>query len=169
MKIRPLLYNLTAASLLILFLAVTAFKSEEDPLQKRLFNVSLSEIKEGLPAKKVISDKMLFKNGHLKSDFLYSKYGYKWLRYRINKDSIYTDSTDTEVRFLEVEAIYTDKKNQTIFVNFTTCEWDIDGSIKITKNDKVKKYYSLFGREKGGKPKKAKKKRNETPILEILK
>jgi glycine cleavage system aminomethyltransferase T len=61
------------------------------------------------------------------------------------------------VRLLEVEASTTDEKNQTIFVNFNTVEWDAEGTIKITKNDKIKKQFDFVGREKGGKPKKEKK------------
>ena len=83
--------------------------------------------------------------------------------------SIFTDSTDTEVRWLEVEASATDEKNQSVFLNFISCEWDLDGVIKITKNDRLKKYYDMAGREIGGKPKKKKKKEETTPLFEILK
>ena len=62
------------------------------------------------------------------------------------------------MRLLEVEASATDLNNQTVFLEFNTLEWDIDGVIKITKNDRLKRYYDLSGREKGGKPKKVKKK-----------
>ena len=64
----------------------------------------LDESKDGVAGKKAISDKLEFKEGKLFSDYLYDKFGYKWIRYRINKDSIFTDSTDTEVRLLVVEA-----------------------------------------------------------------
>ena len=148
---------LTAGLVFIMF----GFKDENDSLHKRTFNISLSETKNGVVAKKVIMDKLYFKNGKLFSDFLYDKFGYKWIRYRINKDSIFTDSTDTEVRFLLVEASLTDDNNQTVLLDFTTQEWDLDGTIKITKNDKLKKYYDMAGREKGGKPKKVKKKRKK--------
>ncbi|MBL7933974.1 MAG: hypothetical protein JNL60_18870, partial [Bacteroidia bacterium] len=114
-------------------------------------------------------DKIEFKNGKLRTGYLQKKFGYKWIRYHINKDSIFTDSTDTEVRWLEVEASATDEKNQSVFLNFISCEWDLDGVIKITKNDRLKKYYDMAGREIGGKPKKPKKKKDETPLFEILK
>jgi hypothetical protein len=148
-------------SVLIAVITLTlliSFKTEKDSLHKRVFNISLSETKDGVVSKKVIQDRMFFKDGKLFSDHLYEKYGYKSIRYRINKDSIFTDSTDTEVRLLEVEASATNEDNQTVSVNFTTVEWDIDGVIKITKNDKLKKYFDFSGREKGGKPKKEKKK-----------
>lgn len=151
----------------VVFLSLVAFKGEKDSLHKRTFNIMFDEVKDGVPAKKGIADKMTFKDGKLFSEFLFSKYGYKWMRYRINKDSIYTDSTDTEVRMLEVESSVTNEDNQTVTVNFTTVEWDLDGTVKITKNDKLKKYYDIVGREKGGKPKKPKKPK-ENRVFEIV-
>ncbi len=145
----------------IFFFLLFAFKSEKDSLHKRTFNISLSEVKDGVVAKKTIADQVTFKDGKLFSDYLFEKFGYKAIRYRINKDTIYTDSTDTEVRQLEVEASATNEDNQTAAITFTTVEWDIDGVIKITKNDKLKKYFDFAGREKGGKPKKEKKKKNK--------
>ncbi len=155
-------------SISVLFM-LFAFKGEKDPLHKRTFTVMLDEVRDGVPAKKGISDKWSFKEGKMFSDYMYDKFGYKWMRYRINKDSIYTDSTDTEVRLLEVEASFTNEENQTVTINFTSVEWDLDGTVKITKNDKIKKYYDFVGREKGGKPKKEKKKKSgETKIFEII-
>jgi hypothetical protein len=152
-------FVLLAAAIVLL-----SFKGEKDALHKRIFNISLTEVKDGIPAKKVITDQMDFKDGKLFSTFLEEKFGYKWIRYRINKDSIFTDSTDTEVRLLKVDASATNEDNQTVIINFDTQEWDIDGTIKITKNDKVKKYYDMVGREKGGKPKKEKKKKEELDV-----
>ncbi|WP_317897558.1 hypothetical protein [Aurantibacillus circumpalustris] len=151
----------------VLFMALMAFKGEKDSLHKRTFNIMLDQMKDSVAAKKGIQDKMTFKDGKLFSDYLFSKFGYKWMRYRINKDSIYTDSTDTEVRLLEVESSATNEDNQTVTINFVSIEWDLDGTIKITKNDKLKKYFDFVGREKGGKPKKPKKKK-ENKIFEIV-
>lgn len=147
-------------TLAFFFLFTFSFKAEKDPLHKREFTIKVTEVKEGsAPAKKPTMDKMAFKDGKLFSDFLYDKFQYKWLKYRINKDSIYTDSTDTEVRMFEVECTTTDEANQTLIVNLTIEEWDIEGTVKITKNDKLKKSFEIIGREKGGKPKKSKKKK----------
>lgn len=149
-------------TLFVLLFVVFCFNSllsqnEIDPLNKRKFNVLLDEIKDGVSAKKGINDLFYFKSGRFFSDYLYDKYQYKWIRYRINKDSIFTDSTDTEVRYLEIEASITDDANQTAILNFVIQEWDLDGTLKITKNDKIKRYFEVAGREKGGKPKKPKK------------
>ncbi len=151
----------------VILMTLVAFKGEKDSLHKRTFNIMLDEVKDGVPGKKGVADKMTFKDGRLFSDFLYDKFGYKWMRYRINKDSIFTDSTDTEVRMLEVESSATNEDNQTVMINFVSVEWDLDGTVKITKNDKIKKYYDMVGREKGGKPKKPKRKK-ENRIFEIV-
>lgn len=153
-------------SIAILFV-LFAFKGEKDPLHKRVFTIMLDEVRDGVPSKKGIADKWTFKEGKMFSDYMYDKFGYKWMRYRINKDSIYTDSTETEVRLLEVESSFTNEENQTVTVNFTSVEWDLDGTVKITKNDKIKKFFDFVGREKGGKPKKEKKKK-ENKIFEIV-
>ncbi len=146
---------------------IFSFKTEKDSLHKRIFNIMLDEVKEGVPGKKGIADKMSFKDGKVFSDYMFEKFNFKWIRYRINKDSIFTDSTDTEVRLLQVEASATSEDNQTITITFDCQEWDIDGVIKITKNDKLKKYYDFVGREKGGKPKKPKKK-DKKKLVEVI-
>jgi hypothetical protein len=151
------IFSLSGIALALIVFMSFAFKGEKDPLHKRVFNINITEVKDGVPAKKSTMDKMEFKDGKLWSDFLFDKYQYKWLKYRINKDSIYTDSTETEVRLLEVEATVTDDKDQTIAINFSVVEWDIEGTIKMTKSDKPKKFYDFTGFEKGGKPKKPKK------------
>src|SRR5689334_22739943 len=110
-KILPLCFLIFGALVLTAFV----FKVEKYPLHKRDFTVGLTEIKDGQPAKKNISDVLSFKNGTVYSDFLHDKFGYKWVRYRINKDSIYTDiETNSEVRLLDVEAVVTDEANTTL-------------------------------------------------------
>lgn len=157
MKIKALHKVAMLVLLSIFSFSTIAQTSEKDPLNKRLFNMSLNEVKDGVPQKKLLQDKLEFKGGKLFSDILNEKFGYKWIKYRIEKDSIYTDSTDTEVRFLAIEATATDESNQTVMISLTTLEWDIEGTYKITKNDKLKKHFEVTGREKGGKPKKNKK------------
>ncbi len=145
----------------LVLILVYAFKGDKDPLHKRTFNIMLTEVKDGVPAKKIVTDVLDFKDGKLYSEYLADKMGFKWIRYRILKDSIYTDSTETEVRFLQVEGSATNEENTTVTIAFDQVEWDLDGTIKVTKGDKPKKYFDMSGREKGGKPKKPKKKKGE--------
>jgi hypothetical protein len=143
---------LISVGLALLSFSPAIYAGEDDPLDKRQFNSSLSETRNGVVAKKVIADLIRFKNGKLSSSYVHEKFGFKWLRYRIDKDTTYIDETDTEVRLVEAHAYATDEENVTVFFEFTVVEWDIDGLIKVTKNDRLRKYYDLAGREKGGKP-----------------
>ncbi len=159
-------------SISCLFIAVLIFagagiKGEKDPLHKRTFNIGITEVKDGVAAKKSIKDEITFKNGTLFSDFLQHKFSYKWLKYRINKDSIYMDDeSQAEVRRLEIEAVTTDEGGTTMMLSFVVENWDIEGTMKLTKNDKPKKYFDFTGFEKGGKPKKEKKPKNgEAPAV----
>ena len=152
----------------VLMLMLVSFKGEKDALHKRIFNISLDEVKDGQTNnKKPLADKLEFKDGKVFSDYVYEKFGFSWIRYRINKDSVYVDSTDTEVRLLEVEGSATDETDQTVIINFTQVEWDIEGVLKITKKDKIKKYFDFVGREKGGKPKKPKS--DKKRLIEVKK
>lgn len=154
------------ALLVVILIVVLSFKGEKDALHNRVFNISLSETKNDVVSKKVIADVIYFKDGKIYSEFLDEKFGYKWFRYRINRDTMFVDSTDTEVRMLEVEASVTNADDQTVNMTFVQQEWDIDGVIKITKKDKLKKYFDFAGREKGGMPKKEKKKKKK--IIEVI-
>jgi hypothetical protein len=155
--------SISCLGLAALVFVTTAFKGEKDPLHKRVFTLGVVEVKDGVPSKKSIADEMEFKDGKLFSDFLKNKFGYKWIKYRINKDSIFTDSADVEIRHFEVEATTTDASNTTLAVNLIIENWDIEGFYKLTKNDKPKKYFDLTGFEKGGKPKKVKKPKEKKP------
>ncbi|MCW3077207.1 MAG: hypothetical protein JWO32_1816 [Bacteroidetes bacterium] len=167
MNIKKILPYFGLIILAVLFINAN-FKGEKDPLHKRIFTVGITEVKDGQPAKKSISDKIEFKDGRLFSDFLFDKFQYKWIKYRINKDSIYTDETETEVRLFEVEASTTDDKDQTLMMTFNIVEWDIEGVMKITKNDKLKKYFDFTGFEKGGKPKKEKKPKKDANGKDVI-
>lgn len=142
----------------LLFLISFSCKSEKDALHKRNYTIMFTEIKDNVAKNKTIMDKLKFKNCKLYSTYLSKKFNYKWLSYRINIDSVFIDSTDTEVRLLEIESTKTDDANITVKLNFTILEWQIDGTVKIIgSNDKIKKYFDLTGFEKGGKAKKEKK------------
>lgn len=138
----------------IILLFANAVLKEKDPLHKKIYNTTIIEVKDGQNSKKGVTDELEFKDGKLFSNFLLNKFEYKWLKYEINKDSTYIDSTETEIRYIEFESSYTDDKDQTMIMKCTIDEHDIDGEIKITKNDKLKKMFVFNGKEKYVKPKK---------------
>jgi len=152
MSTKKLFKIFVLAGAVLLF--ANAVLKEKDPLHKKIYNTTIIEVKDGQNAKKGVTDELEFKDGKLFSNFLLNKFEYKWLKYEINKDSTYIDSTETEIRYIEFESSYTDDKDQTMVMKCTIDEHAIDGEIKITKNDKLKKMFVFNGKEKYVKPKK---------------
>jgi hypothetical protein len=153
--------NLLLLPLLLFSLLLTAGDDEQDALHNREFHVSLSETRNGVVQKRLVSDLIHFKHGKIQSDYLKKKYGFRYIRYRVNMDTTYVDQTGAEVRLIKLVASATDETNLTVHMELTQLEWDLDGIVRITKNDRLKKYFDLAGREKGGKPPKKKKKKDD--------
>lgn len=142
---------ISASVLTVGLLSVNAIKKGEpkDSLDKRIFTVTMTEVKEGSPPKKGVEDEIEFKAGKgMFSTFLFDKLEYKWLKYEITKDSVYTDEEQNESRWVEAEISTTDDKDQTMVMKCVVDNYDISGEVKITKKDKLKKKYEFSGKEK---------------------
>ncbi len=142
---------ISASVLTVGLLSVNAIKKGEpkDSLDKRIFTVTMTEIKEGTPPKKGVEDEIEFKAGKgMFSTFLFDKLEYKWLKYEITKDSVYTDEEQNESRWVEAEISTTDDKDQTMVMKCVVDNYDISGEVKVTKKDKLKKKYEFSGKEK---------------------
>jgi hypothetical protein len=146
---------LSASVLTVGLLSMNAIKKGEpkDSLDKRVFTVTMTEVKEGAPAKKGVEDELEFKAGSgtgkgMFSQFLYEKLEYKWMKYEIKKDSTYTDEDQNENHWIEAEISATDASDQTMTMKCVVDNYDIKGEIKITKKDKLKKKYEFSGKEK---------------------
>ena len=123
----------------------------KDSLDKRIFTVTVSEVKEGSPPKKGVEDEIEFKAGKAFSNFLYEKHEFKWTKYEIKKDSTFVDEEQNEVKWVEAEIKATDDSDQTLIVTLKVENYEINGEIKITKKDKLKKKYEFSGKEKAKK------------------
>lgn len=145
---------ISASVLAVGLLSVNAIKKGEpkDSLDKRIFTVTMTEIKEGSPPKKGVEDEIEFKAGKgMFSTFLFDKLEYKWLKYEITKDSTYTDEEQNESRWVEAEVSTTDENDQTMIMKCVVDNYDISGEVKITKKDKLKKRFEFSGKEKAKK------------------
>ncbi len=147
---------ISATVITVGLLSINAIRKGEpkDALDKRIFKVVMTEIKEGAAPKKGLEDEIEFKGGKMFSQFLFDKMEYKWIKYEVNKDSTFTDEEQNEVHWVEAEISTTDDKDQTMMMTCTVEDYDIQGVIKITKKDKLKKKYEFSGKEKDKKKKK---------------
>lgn len=156
---------ISAITIAIGFFTINAtLKGEpKDALDKRIFTVTMTEVKEGQAPKKGVPDEIEFKAGKgMFSNYLYEKLEYKWIKYEVKKDSTYMDEENNEVRWVEAEISTTDDKDQTMLMTCTVEDYDIRGEIKITKKDKLKKKFEFSGKEKAKKVKATKKKDEKT-------
>jgi len=126
-------------------------KGEKDALHKRVFKVTQTEVKEGAPPKKPVEDEIEFKDGKVYSKFLNEKLEAKWIKYEITKDSLFNNEDADEVHWIEIEASTTDNTDQTIVITAKVEDFDIDGTVKVTKRDKLKKMFEFTGKEKSKK------------------
>jgi hypothetical protein len=159
MKLKNILISAFVLSIGLLCLNATFLNDKAGPkkdgLDKRIFIVTMTEIKDGAVPKKGVEDEIEFRSGKgMFSNFLFDKMEYQWMKYEIKKDSTFTDEENNQVRWIEGAISTTDDKDQTTVIEFTVEDYDITGEIKVTKKDKIKKRYEFTGKEK---PKKQKK------------
>jgi hypothetical protein len=142
------------ALVLGLILGTQAFKGDKDALHKKIFITQVTEFRDGKPGtKKPIEDEIEFKDGKMFSNFINEKMEFTWMKYDLKKDSTYMDE-DVEKKYFEVEISSTNKLDETVYVSIKIDNYEMEGSIKLTKNDKPKKYFEFTGKEKPGKVKK---------------
>ena len=125
-----------------------SFKGDKDALNKKIYTVQVDEIKDGKPkGKKPTEDEIEFKDGKVFSNVAFEKHEFKWMKYKITKDSTYEDEGEQK-HYIEAESSATNDKDETMVMNFKIDQFDIAGSYKLTKHDVPKKLYEFTGKEK---------------------
>jgi hypothetical protein len=127
----------------------------KDPLHGKVYEVQQTEFKDGVPKTtgKPKSDEIMFKNGKLFSDFAADPLKFdKMIKYEIKKDSSYTEE-DEERHYYEIEASTENDDGTVLTIAIKIDDIDIEGSMKLTKSDKLKKHYEFIGKEKAKKKK----------------
>lgn len=149
MNLKHIILSVAVVTIGLFTINATVKGDPKDGLDKRIYIVNMTEIKENAPPKKPVEDEIEFKAGKgMFSLFLNERMGLKWMKYEIKKDSSFTDEENNEVRWIEGEISHTDETDQTTLMTFTVENYEIRGDIKVTKKDKLKKKYEFMGKEK---------------------
>lgn len=148
MNLKHIAVSVSVVAVAFVSIYATPKGKEKDALNKRIFNTAIVELKEGQANKKSVPDEIEFKDGKVFSTFLFDKMAYKWIKYEITKDSTFTDEEANESHWIEVTATHTDDADQTIEMVMKVENYDIEGTVKITKKDKLKKKFEFTGKEK---------------------
>lgn len=143
---------------LALIIAVVNFNAisfEKDPLHGKKFETNATEYKDGAPkpGAKSVPYEIEFKNGKLYSDLAASDKGGafdQWLKYNIEKDSTYTED-DIEKHYYQVNASHENDDGVVISITITIDDIEIEGVMKLSKNDRLKKHFEFIGHEKAKK------------------
>ncbi len=154
MSLKHILISATVVSAGLLGMNAIYKGEPKDALDKRIFTVIMTEVKENSAPKKGVEDEIEFRaNKGMFSTFLFDKLEYKWIKYEVKKDSTFMDEEENEVHWVEAEISTTDDKDQTLMMTCTVEDYNIQGEIKITKKDKLKKKFEFVGKEKAKKKK----------------
>ncbi len=138
---------LTAATCVLAF-SLFSFKGDKDVLNKKNYTVQVDEMRDGKPkGKKPTEDEIEFKDGKVFSNMAFEKLEFKWMKYKVTKDSTYDDE-GTQKHWIEAESMATNEKDETMVMNFKIDEFDIVGTYKLTKHDIPKKLFEFTGKEK---------------------
>lgn len=136
-----------------------AFTISKDRLHKRDFTVSVIDGKKPKP----IADEISFKDGKVFcGDFADQKLGIgTWIKYELIKDSTYTEEGE-EREYLEVLATHEFDNGELFEFKCVVDNFEIEGSMRISKKGKDKKTATFSGKEKPKKKdKKDKKEKDE--------
>ncbi len=140
--------SILAAATCILAFSFLSFKGDKDVLNKKIYTLQVNEMKDGQPkSKKPMEDELEFKDGKVFSNILFDKHEFKWIKYKITKDSTYDDEGEQK-KWIEAIASSTNDKDETIVMTIKVDNFDVDGSFKLTKHDVPKKLYDFIGKEK---------------------
>lgn len=157
-KLKPIQMKKIVYGILLVgagMMGINAALVEKDPLHGKVYEVQQVEFKDGAPktSGKPIADEILFKGGKLFSDLAAEKLKFdKMIKYDLKKDSTYTEE-DEERHYYEVEASSENDDGMTLTVSIKIDDIDIEGSMKLSKADKIKKHYEFTGKEKPKKKK----------------
>ncbi len=132
---------------LALIIFCSAFVSEKDALHKKIYIVQITEYRDGKPKPKTIEDEIEFKDGKVFSTFAFDKMQFSWMKYKIKIDSTYLDE-EIEKKYYEIDVMNTNKEDETLTMNIKIDEYEIEGTMKLTKGDKPKKQFEFSGKEK---------------------
>ncbi len=130
---------------IIMFFVFSAFKGDKDKLHKRHFTINITDGKKP----KTIPDEIFFKDGKVYcGDFVSEKLEFKdQIKYEIKKDSTYMDE-DVEVEYIEIFATTQNEKKEMFEFHCVLDNFEVQGTMKLFKNDKEKRALEFTGAEK---------------------
>jgi hypothetical protein len=121
--------------------------SPKDALDKRSFRILINEKKGNVYSEKSFQHILEFEKGNMYCDsWLYEKFYYKEVEYKILKDSSYIEEGDS-IRLIKIDLKSRNNMDEDLKGNITFTNSDCEGEIKIFKKDVLKKVFEFTGSE----------------------
>lgn len=133
--------------LLFTILLLVSFKSDKDKMHKRVFKVTVTDYKDGKPKAKTSDDEIEFKDGKLFSLYIFDKTGFEKIKYEIKIDSTYIEDEMTK-EYIKIEATSKNDGNEDLYLSMIIDDFNAEGSVKLMKSGREKKYFEFIGKEK---------------------
>lgn len=147
----PQIKSIITIAACILAFGLLSFKGDKDSLNKKVYTLQVNDMKDGQARnKKPMEDELEFKDGKVFSNIAFDKHQFKWMKYKITKDSTYDDEGEQK-HLIEAESLATNDKDENMIMNCRVDQYDIEGTFKLTKKDALKKLYQFTGKEKAKK------------------
>ncbi len=140
--------KITTLFFLLLFPSLFSFK---DKLDGKSFRIIINEKKGDVYSEKSFQHILEFEKGKLYCDeWLYEKFYFKELNYKIIKDSMYLEDSDT-IKFLKIDVTSRNNVDEDLKGNITFTNSDCEGVFKIFKKDMLKRVFEFSGSEQASK------------------
>ncbi len=141
----------------ILFIMMSSFVfdgKDTSNIENKSYKITITENKKGKSGKPE-EDVIQIKGSKFRSKFFKQNAGSDAIPVELSKDSTYTEEgNDEELLYVEFEGEMTNKLEETVKISGTIDGYSIEGSVEISKKEKVKKHWDFVGGQKDKKGKK---------------
>ena len=148
----------TLISSIFIFILTASFifgGEDTSSVESKQFKISIMEAKKGGKAGLAEEDVCVFKSGKFRTVYFKQNAGAEAIPIELTKDSTYFDeAVDSDMIYVEFEGEITNKLEETVKIVGTIDGYSIEGNVKLSKKDKVKKNWSFSGSLKEKKKKK---------------
>ncbi len=139
-----------------IFLLAASFvlKGDTSSVEGKVYKITITEAKKGGKSGSPENDEASFKSSKFRSKFFGKNAGADAIPIELMVDSVFSNDDGTEeLLYVEFEGNMTNKLEENIKLTGTIDGYGIEGSLEISKKEKVKKHYDFVGGQKDKKRK----------------
>lgn len=136
------------------FTASFVLRGDTSNIEGKTYKITITEAKKGGKSGPGETDEVTFKSSKFKCKFFQKNAGAELIPIDLDKDSTYSDGGDEQTMYVEFSGEMQNKLEEVVKVTGTIDGTGIEGSVELSKKEKVKKHWDFVGMQKdkkGGK------------------